>query len=155
MARDRKRAKQRQRRRAGRPVAPGPGSGVAPERENRALEPEPEAGAGERDGTPDPLDQASADVELAHAAMADPPAGDLHADELTERHRDEDVGADGAPTESTRAAGLQATGAELPREGNRFANFLRACAAELRRVQWPDRRQVAQATGVVLGFVII
>jgi len=22
-------------------------------------------------------------------------------------------------------------------------------------VQWPDRRQVAQATGVVLGFVII
>jgi preprotein translocase subunit SecE len=27
--------------------------------------------------------------------------------------------------------------------------------AELRRVQWPDRRQVAQATGVVLGFVLI
>jgi preprotein translocase SecE subunit len=22
-------------------------------------------------------------------------------------------------------------------------------------VQWPDRRQVAQATGVVLGFVVI
>jgi preprotein translocase SecE subunit len=27
--------------------------------------------------------------------------------------------------------------------------------AELRRVQWPDRQQVAQATGVVLGFVIL
>ena len=27
--------------------------------------------------------------------------------------------------------------------------------AELQRVQWPDRRQVAQATAVVLGFVVI
>ena len=27
--------------------------------------------------------------------------------------------------------------------------------AELRRVQWPDRQQVAQATGVVLGFVLL
>ncbi|TML25114.1 MAG: preprotein translocase subunit SecE [Actinobacteria bacterium] len=43
----------------------------------------------------------------------------------------------------------------MPREGNRFVNFLRACWAELQRVQWPDRRQVAQATGVVLVFVLI
>ena len=33
--------------------------------------------------------------------------------------------------------------------------FLRGCWAELQRVQWPDRRQVTQATGVVLGFVIM
>ncbi len=39
--------------------------------------------------------------------------------------------------------------------GNRFINFLRASWAELQRVQWPDRRQVAQATGVVLGFVVL
>lgn len=39
--------------------------------------------------------------------------------------------------------------------GNRFLNFLRASWAELQRVQWPDRRQVAQATGVVLGFVVL
>jgi preprotein translocase SecE subunit len=39
--------------------------------------------------------------------------------------------------------------------GNRVFNFLRGCWAELQRVQWPDRRQVAQATGVVLGFVVI
>jgi len=32
---------------------------------------------------------------------------------------------------------------------------LEAVWAELRRVQWPDRQQVAQATGVVLGFVLI
>ena len=34
-------------------------------------------------------------------------------------------------------------------------SFLRVSWAELRRVQWPDRQQVAQATGVVLGFVVI
>ena len=34
-------------------------------------------------------------------------------------------------------------------------NFVRACVVELGRVQWPDRRQVTQATGVVLGFVVI
>jgi preprotein translocase SecE subunit len=37
----------------------------------------------------------------------------------------------------------------------RVGGFLRACWAELQRVQWPDRRQVGQATAVVLGFVVI
>ncbi len=46
--------------------------------------------------------------------------------------------------------------AELQRpSGNRIIGFLRASWAELQRVQWPDRQQVAQATGVVLGFVVI
>jgi preprotein translocase subunit SecE len=49
--------------------------------------------------------------------------------------------------------------AEAPRpSGNiveRTFGFLRNCWAELQRVQWPDRQQVAQATGVVLGFVVI
>jgi len=40
-----------------------------------------------------------------------------------------------------------------PRAG--VGAFLRGCWAELQRVQWPDRRQVAQATGVVLGFVVV
>jgi preprotein translocase SecE subunit len=39
--------------------------------------------------------------------------------------------------------------------GNRAIGFLRASWAELQRVQWPDRRQVFQATAVVLGFVAI
>ena len=39
--------------------------------------------------------------------------------------------------------------------GNRLFVFLRGSWAELQRVQWPDRRQVAQATGVVLGFVVV
>jgi preprotein translocase subunit SecE len=39
--------------------------------------------------------------------------------------------------------------------GNRLINFLQGSWRELQRVQWPDRRQVIQATGVVLGFVIV
>ena len=41
------------------------------------------------------------------------------------------------------------------RTGNRLINFLQGSWRELQRVQWPDRRQVIQATGVVLGFVIV
>ena len=37
----------------------------------------------------------------------------------------------------------------------RVLTFLRHCADELRRVQWPNRRQVGQATAVVLGFVVL
>jgi preprotein translocase subunit SecE len=36
-----------------------------------------------------------------------------------------------------------------------LVNFIQGSWRELQRVQWPDRRQVVQATGVVIGFVII
>jgi preprotein translocase SecE subunit len=42
-----------------------------------------------------------------------------------------------------------------PPSGNRLVNFLQGSWRELQRVQWPDRRQVMQATGVVIGFVIV
>ena len=47
--------------------------------------------------------------------------------------------------------------APLPRRGlfGRAADFLRASWNELKRVQWPDRRQVGQGTAVVVGFVIV
>jgi preprotein translocase SecE subunit len=38
---------------------------------------------------------------------------------------------------------------------SRIPGFIKACWAELQRVQWPDRKQVGQATAVVLGFVVI
>jgi preprotein translocase subunit SecE len=41
------------------------------------------------------------------------------------------------------------------RTGSRLINFLQGSWRELQRVQWPDRRQVIQATGVVIGFVIV
>jgi preprotein translocase subunit SecE len=37
----------------------------------------------------------------------------------------------------------------------RLIGFLQGSWRELQRVQWPDRRQVVQATGVVIGFVIV
>jgi preprotein translocase SecE subunit len=91
---------------------------------------------------------------------------------------DDDADDDLEPGNSTAFPGLAAMGGdpvsvassafgeeprlrtEIPRDerkqsGNRVFNFLRGCWAELQRVQWPDRRQVAQATGVVLGFVVV
>src|SRR3954470_10519507 len=75
-----------------------------------------------------------------------------------ERRRRRAAQADGVPVAAEAAPARRPTapaGRELPKEGNRFFNFLRACVAELRRVQWPDRRQVGQATAVVLVFVVI
>jgi preprotein translocase subunit SecE len=143
MARDRKRAKQRQRaRRAQQPTSAGP---VPDEIVHDDHEDDPIS-------APDPLAHASADVdiaELAEAAIPEPGQenGPLEPDEFPQPDE-----VTGAPVKGSRSA---TPGTELPREGNRFANFLRACVAELRRVQWPDRRHVGQATGVVLGFVVI
>ena len=60
-------------------------------------------------------------------------------------------------TRAAAAAPARATVAGRPtkRGPARFAAFLRASWAELQRVQWPDRRQVGQATAVVLGFVVV
>ena len=42
-----------------------------------------------------------------------------------------------------------------PRQRGRVVNFLFQVWAELRRVQWPDRNQVTQATGVVVVFCFL
>jgi preprotein translocase subunit SecE len=58
---------------------------------------------------------------------------------------------DGAPPEG-EAALVRKPAQPIHR---RAVAFLRASWAELQRVQWPDRRQVTQATTVVLGFVAV
>jgi preprotein translocase subunit SecE len=64
--------------------------------------------------------------------------------------------AEGAEVVRTRRrAPGRARAAKEPGEGNRVVNFLRGSWRELQRVQWPDRRQVGQATAVVIGFVIV
>ena|SRR5215207_11226035 len=112
----------------------------------------------------------------------DPAAGDdskavVYEDELSDDtaghgimaelvDRDEDLGIDedavDPALEEQADEAVKATGRAPKRdpkaarpEGNRVFAFLRACWAELQRVQWPDRRAVAQATAVVLGFVVI
>jgi len=153
MARDRKRAKQRQQRRA------RAGSRAASTARERASErPDDDALA-----APDPLEHASADADLAEISeRTGLPAeefigdekGGVFEDEVTPD--EEEPGEEAAIRPSRPRRGEPTAGAEAPpRGGNRFINFLRACVVELGRVQWPDRRAVTQATGVVLGFVVI
>jgi preprotein translocase subunit SecE len=84
-------------------------------------------------------------------------------DTLSEREIEREAVAEGDLSEDRskelRARGAvatpeQASGARL-RGPHRAIAFLQASWAELQRVQWPDRRQVFQATAVVLGFVAI
>jgi preprotein translocase SecE subunit len=82
---------------------------------------------------------------------------------LSEREIGKEAVAEGDITEK-RAQEVEAKGAVLTPEQapgarirgpQRAIAFLQASWAELQRVQWPDRRQVFQATAVVLGFVAI
>jgi preprotein translocase subunit SecE len=141
VARDRQKAKQRRARRSGGPGNPGPASS-RPEDAHAHQEFESEdqqefeaaivTGAGEQ--------PANADAEAAF--------GDPDGDRDLERQAVESGPA------AARAA--QRPAGEPTRRGPaRFAGFLRACWAELQRVQWPDRRQVGQATAVVIGFVVV
>jgi preprotein translocase SecE subunit len=151
MARDRKRAKQRQQRRA-RAASRADG---APRDQRRAED--------ETASAPDPLEHASADADLAEVSeRTGLPAEDFVAGEEGAVYEDEvtpdeeEPGEEAAIRPSRRRRGDAAGAAEAPRRGgNRFVNFIRACVVELGRVQWPDRRAVTQATGVVLGFVVI
>jgi preprotein translocase subunit SecE len=59
------------------------------------------------------------------------------------------------PIERTDVVPAGTPGAATRRGPGRFIGFLRASWAELQRVQWPDRRQVTQATAVVIGFVVV
>src|SRR5687768_14096280 len=132
MARDRKRAKQRQRRRAqqqGR-QAPPDGNGQGPGDEVVEDEIVHEDHEEDPAGAPDPLAHASADVdiaELAEASAHEPgaPEGPLEADEYPQP--DELEGADALEPSRGKPSrgGAVKPGAELPREGNRFVNFLR------------------------------
>ena len=147
MARDRKRARQRR----ARQTQPGRAAAKPPSPQG-----DPQA------DTPGPLEHSSAEVDIAEQAMVDPPEADLGADELVHEDELEPVaGGDGGDDDGGRAVATAPGGAgqpapaDAPRERGRFRKFLRACWAELQRVQWPDRRQVGQATAVVLGFVLI
>jgi preprotein translocase SecE subunit len=101
---------------------------------------------------PDPLQHAAPNVELADAEAFGPSepvdAEFQHEEELVEEELQEQA-------EEERERALPAAGGERPGIFARLVGFLQGSWRELQRVQWPDRRQVAQATGVVLGFVIV
>jgi preprotein translocase SecE subunit len=166
VARDRQRAKQRKARRAQNP-------GPAPSKLNRAdLPGELEHASGEveefeaslisgAEGEPADAFGEEEDPEAGRRAFGE--TGEAAPEELDDQAFDEledevdhatleEEAVEAAPPARRQAA---APGAPTRRGPGRFVGFLRASWAELQRVQWPDRRQVAQATGVVIGFVII
>jgi preprotein translocase subunit SecE len=171
MARDRQRAKQRRRRQGG--SAPRGGRSSANARDIGLDEASVEdAGLGDTEGTPGPLEHSSADVDealLAEAGAIPPEVGDdelaegVYADELEDDdfERAPDEAPEDVQVQDYRRSGQaeiapsahEHAPARKPR--GRVLTFLRHCVDELRRVQWPNRQQVGQATAVVLGFVVI
>jgi preprotein translocase subunit SecE len=174
VARDRKRAKQRRDRARRTPGATAVSPRARRDQEAprdevpREGEVTPESGPETADFSdehvPLSLEHASADVDIAEAQLA---AG--YADESPFDGQEDDgfIAPDELDEDADRVAGPQqggrraADGAAVPahREhhvpGNRVIGFLQASWRELQRVQWPDRRQVVQATGVVLAFCLI
>jgi preprotein translocase subunit SecE len=100
----------------------------------------------DRDARDDRDDAGDADVDdfAMRSALAD------EEDEVDDATLEREATAAGPRREATVPPG-----APTRKGAGRFITFLRASWAELQRVQWPDRRQVAQATGVVIGFVIV
>jgi preprotein translocase SecE subunit len=181
MARDRQRAKQRRdrARRTGSSRSTVDRTARGPRKPA-----EPETGLPVEDDetleAPEPLEHGSAEVDIAAAqlAMGRPELVDDEDDEVDEfgtaaddeldeeadaaagarrgRRRRPAVEEEEDEEDEALIAGARPATAERPHAaGGRVGAFLMASWRELQRVQWPDRRQVAQATGVVLGFVLI
>ncbi len=163
MARDRQRAKQRKQKRApsnpSNPSPPGRGEGNAFTPEPRPIHRENVPGSVEHTGEVD-------EFEAALVAGAEGETYDPDGDGVTGTDADENELAREAlggrdPEPAMTGGAVPATTGDGSHEAARgsgparFANFLRASWAELQRVQWPDRRQVGQATAVVLGFVVV
>jgi preprotein translocase subunit SecE len=111
-----------------------------------------------QDDIPESLQHATPDVELAEAQLAvGRPAGGTPEeldDEDFEELEDEVTELGEGEQPSTQLSSRGAT-SPAPRGVGRLVHFLQGSWRELQRVQWPDRRQVMQATGVVIGFVIV
>ena len=167
MARDRQRAKQRRQRRGGSVRAGARPAPAPPPSDPRDLEDVTDTGA---TPAPDPLKHASAEVDEARLAEAGAVHPDYDEDELVpaDGRVREDVDEEDLLEDEERAPDavegdlVPATDAERAeaaargeRQRGRLITFLRHCVDELRRVQWPDRRQTGQDTAVTLGFVVI
>ncbi|HTZ87319.1 MAG TPA: preprotein translocase subunit SecE [Solirubrobacteraceae bacterium] len=175
MARDRKRAKQRRQRRAPgsrhssatqptRSDVPGAldhASGEADEFEAAIVAGADGVPAGENGDAPaaPPRPVGDGEVDTEHLSEEEVEEEALAEGDIGEDELQEPVGSTArkSPGGGGSRGGVtpeQASGAPVRGE-NRVVGFLRASWAELQRVQWPDRRQVTQATAVVLGFVAV
>jgi preprotein translocase subunit SecE len=153
MARDRQRSKQRQQQRRE--------ERLAQRREPTASDATRDAAAA--DGKIDAEEQRDieelVDLEVGappedvgfseRTAREEPPAPSFDTDDET--LRDEPAA---TPAGGPRGVKGEREGGDTHKRG-RLVAFLVAVWAELQRVQWPDRRQLTQLTGVVLFFVLI
>jgi preprotein translocase subunit SecE len=174
VARDRQRAKQRKARRAQTGAArPAPteradGSGGLDHASGEVDEFEAALVHGAGGQPADATDAADAfdEQEAPDAGQEAPDAGqeapDAGQEAFGEVEEDDDIDEEleqaavaAAPAERRDVVAQGAPGAPTRRGAGRFIGFLRASWAELQRVQWPDRRQVTQATAVVVGFVVV
>ncbi len=107
------------------------------------------------DGTtpaPDPLKHASSYVDEAKLAEAGAQVGSPR--ESGGEPGQAGLGYSSDPVEGSTPDPV--AGAEVTtRQRGRTMSFLRQSAEELKRVQWPDRRQTGQGTAVTLGFVVL
>ena len=135
MARDRQRAKQRRRQRQ--PGSGGPVSGSGRTRA-RDVGLEPTDTGLDSTPAPEPTKHAFPDVEEARMAESG-------------------VEAEAESAQPTDPAVLeeQAEARRPRRQRGKIITFLGHVVDELRRVQWPDRRQTGQGTAVTLGFVVV
>jgi preprotein translocase SecE subunit len=149
VARDRQRAKQRKRRNPG---AGGPVSGSS-RRRARDVGLEPTDAELDSTAAPEPTKHSMPHVEEARMAEAGVPT-DETAEEQVEPAPDE-LEPGGAYAPDPAVAEERAEAARPRRKRGKVLTFLGHVVDELRRVQWPDRRQTAQGTAVTLGFVVI
>jgi len=115
----------------------------------------------DRDAAPDPIEHASPDVDLAEAQLAlgrpelSANPEDAAADEAEFELEAGQEPAGDAEEDSAGTPSSKVVAGRRPHAASRLATFVQGSWRELQRVQWPDRRQVMQATGVVIGFVIV
>ena len=147
VARDRQRAKQRRAKRQ--PGAGGPAAGSA------STNPR-DIGLDQADA--DDAGLGNTDAARAHQARDAPRRGGRtwprRRRSRTTRARVDEVEGDLVPTARPGAAERAAHRGPRRRRG-RLLSFLGHCIDELKRVQWPDRRQVGQGTAVTLGFTVL
>jgi preprotein translocase SecE subunit len=156
VARNRQRAKQRQAERRAARLAERGGDGKQAEADARAID-EVAPSAGDLDAEAElaanapPEELGRSDEVVAHP---EPPEPDLRGEEAEDDEAYyEEREQTGEPEFAPR--GHRGEDRAEEKERSRVVAFLAAVVAELRRVQWPDRRTLTTLTGVVLGFVLI
>jgi preprotein translocase SecE subunit len=105
-----------------------------------------EANAAKGGGAPAPGEAPPTDEGTVKAAAS--------VDAVEEIKRTAKLKPEPAKSQPTKSQPAKAA-AKPSKEKGRFRTFLRSSWAELKRVQWPDRKQLSTMTTIVVGFVAL